>query len=1435
MSELILTINGKDKTFYLDQPNPPSEAQVMEIKRVFLAHNPNWGKPVAAAPSAQPPALSGTITPQGTKKTARHPSDVAYDAKPAKYNPATDKLPGETASTAPFQVDPNAIMGKLPKPNLGLTPTPDLKTPEGQKLAKETDQRLREEAAEKPLGSGSFTLPNIQGKNLKVDWVMRGHGFEAVVDGQMIRGADRPTLAKKVRDHFAQKETQRLSPNIPEDSGRGPGLQFGNERQSGYVTMPDGKLKQRTALTGRDHHDILMKSISDMGSTIGGALSNITPTGLPVKLAELSGLEVPEVIKTIANLPSELGGQAIGGALTLPIRVKAKWDVLQSDEYTLPEKLETAAGVVAELGTIGVGGIGSKSLLDATLGWIGKSFGSADEFIKAIDNLDLEPNKIAAAKQFVKDNPEFTFKGIEDGKPRLAVKSAVGEAPKAETPKAAPPVEKVEAPKAETPKPPGKMVGNDPDAGATGLANQVADRERAAGKLGKEFNIKGKSIEDLHKEGKRRYEAGEINIEDTMRKLAGEGRTATGVEYGAALEHKRRLLSRINDAKKAVDDAIAGKKQAGNLQYDLDRLEKEVTDWQNLVDESKTAWSDSGRGLQIGSTINEGNLAEVLLERRRKLGRDLTKGEKAGLERQVNNLKASVMGKGIPWSDDADQLLKNIETFGAKNVDRVKAEAVLRTTARRTAKGRSIEQVRQARKDAASRISSQIAKSTAHLGAGPMQAFSDLRQAIPDIVDDVKIIIRSVAEEYQIRKLDKSLFDKVRKELPGLEITDEDIIRTLAGEYDAQTAKEPTIYAELTRQARKQNAEPLRKAKAALAEDLKKAQAEVKAAEKKIADAAKINAQRVEDAKKQGQQIEDDAARSLKEESQRKADEELKATNKKLSDAKRNLKKLEDRMATLDDIEEQVQSGGFWESVQQVKKATKEQQMLDLTIKGKRRQIRGLIRERDLKPFERNTKAIADTARSLRLGSDAGMLLRQGLYTLGRGKANLEGLRSFIKAVGDEDAWTAINESYYYKEAKDGRLLEPIRSHAGLATSDVFLDPEEITVIRILKGVPGLNRFVGALERGQSAFINTVRREIFDDFVNKFPDATEAELAARARFINAATGRSNWKDVPKMAQYVMTSPRYTHSRWELFGELLRNPVEAFKSKAARENLKDLGATAGSVLAILKIMESVGFDVSWDPMSSDFLKVRRGNTVYDPTAGLGKVARAVFRSIVIADKHRRGEKVDFGTNVKDIIGDTLSDTASPIITGTYTGVTGKTIAGYDAKPHEKGFWLLAPLLVTGFAESWSQDGLGEAALNAVPEFFGVGVNRYASKEMDELGRPKSQIQSGEELKVLAEFKRLGAKVDPNDRRKTDTDKTWQARTKAQGDAIFAAVKDLIRHPAYLKLTPTEKKKELMDEVGRIKTEFNREFNEAEKARKDDENVRRIEKEMAAGAR
>jgi len=331
------------------------------------------------------------------------------------------------------------------------------------------------------------------------------------------------------------------------------------------------------------------------------------------------------------------------------------------------------------------------------------------------------------------------------------------------------------------------------------------------------------------------------------------------------------------------------------------------------------------------------------------------------------------------------------------------------------------------------------------------------------------------------------------------------------------------------------------------------------------------------------------------------------------------------------------------------------------------------------------------------------------LYGLTRPAAYGKAIGNAFKGMGSDEALLKIEEAYRFKQI-NGKYAEPIRKRAGLAISDTLTDPEEAFVAKWIHKIPGLKK----LERGQTAFLNSLRMELMDSFIKNLPNATEKELKDRARFINNATGRSNLKQVPELAQILMTSPRYTASRWAMIGEIVRNPVN-FKSAGARQNMQDMAVAAGGIYTILKIAELSGAEVDFDPLSSDFLKVRVGENVYDPTAG---VATALRTTLGIALMVKDPKTQTPYKNPVSMAGRSALNTASPGVRAITEQPTGVTLSGFPVDDDEKGWKAFAPLIISQF---WSAvergDDPKQIAASTGAEFLGVGVNRYPKSKVE----------------------------------------------------------------------------------------------------------------------
>jgi hypothetical protein len=388
-----------------------------------------------------------------------------------------------------------------------------------------------------------------------------------------------------------------------------------------------------------------------------------------------------------------------------------------------------------------------------------------------------------------------------------------------------------------------------------------------------------------------------------------------------------------------------------------------------------------------------------------------------------------------------------------------------------------------------------------------------------------------------------------------------------------------------------------------------------------------------------------------------------------------------------------------------------------------KRRVEALIRAQKPKTALDVAGEVANTVRGTTLGSDIGVLTRQGLFSWSRPLTAAKATGRAVRAAFSETE-LALFERELETRRVGGKLALLERKRAGLQITDRLSNPEELVVAQLLKKIPGVRALFGdRLERFQTTFINAVRADLFDQALAA--GFTPEELKLRANFINSATGRGNVRNVPKLLSVIMTSPRYEASRWEMLAQPLRNAAALGKdaatgkglNRAALANLRDMSVTAAGIFGLFKAAELGGYSVDWNPESSDFLKMRRGEEVWDPSAGLSVRLRDVLR-LYVSSTHP-GHKRTTG----DVLMKTGLRTISPAVRLPYErgsvayqrsqGVQQpkSPLTGYQDETERKGLLILAPLIVQSFTEALQKEGPGAAAWAGAREFVGQSVGRY----------------------------------------------------------------------------------------------------------------------------
>ena len=210
----------------------------------------------------------------------------------------------------------------------------------------------------------------------------------------------------------------------------------------------------------------------------------------------------------------------------------------------------------------------------------------------------------------------------------------------------------------------------------------------------------------------------------------------------------------------------------------------------------------------------------------------------------------------------------------------------------------------------------------------------------------------------------------------------------------------------------------------------------------------------------------------------------------------------------------------------------------------------------------------------------------------------------------------------------------------------------------------------------------------------------------------------------------MTSPRYERSRWEMLaqpirnvGALARSGVKGELNRAAAANLQDMAVTAAGAITLFQLAKMAGYTVNFDPESSDFLKMRKGNEVWDVTSGLAPRIRDLMRLWV------GFTNPDYKENWMKTSGKMIFRTINPAIKTPLEqlSIAGQRMAGKDdpkspftgfkSVEEREGLITLAPLIIQSMKQAYEEDGVEAAVFTGAREFVGSSVGRYPESKND----------------------------------------------------------------------------------------------------------------------
>lgn len=330
----------------------------------------------------------------------------------------------------------------------------------------------------------------------------------------------------------------------------------------------------------------------------------------------------------------------------------------------------------------------------------------------------------------------------------------------------------------------------------------------------------------------------------------------------------------------------------------------------------------------------------------------------------------------------------------------------------------------------------------------------------------------------------------------------------------------------------------------------------------------------------------------------------------------------------------------------------------------------------------------------------------------------------------------AFSEKTFEDVMKEIRLrpnYERMES-SGLSFSDLSSDihaREEAFISNYAEKIPGVGKIVRGSERGFTGFLNKVRADVFDDLAAKAKaaghDIDDPQfLKDLSGFINNATGRGSLGKFSQAGPFLnglFFSPRLISSRLSLLNPVYYATLDPFVRKEA---IKQLMATSALSVSVLTLAAAGGLNVEADPRSTDFGKIRDGDTRYDVLGGFGQYITLFARLATNQQKNSKGEVDELGKGFGaptrlDILGRFATGKASPIAGYTASYLRGKDPTGKEFEAGPQAMDLFIPLFLQDVRDVMADEG-PEGLKKAIPSFFGVGVSAYNNAPpFDRLGQ------------------------------------------------------------------------------------------------------------------
>lgn len=381
-------------------------------------------------------------------------------------------------------------------------------------------------------------------------------------------------------------------------------------------------------------------------------------------------------------------------------------------------------------------------------------------------------------------------------------------------------------------------------------------------------------------------------------------------------------------------------------------------------------------------------------------------------------------------------------------------------------------------------------------------------------------------------------------------------------------------------------------------------------------------------------------------------------------------------------------------------------------------QVRQRIEALKPKSVWSNIPEVFNAARAVMTSFDLSAVFRQGGFiAIGNPARAAKAIVPMLRAFASEQTAHTIN----------AEILD--RPNAPLyARSKLYLSPldsvglnakEEMFMSHWVKKIPG----IASSERAYNTFLNKLRADSFDTMaatLAKNGEPTMDESKAIANFINVATGRGKVPNAIEQASVALNTaffaPKYVISRFQLLGgQPLYGGTARTRGLVAKEYAKFL-IGMGTVYAI---GAAAGGTIETDPRSTDFLKLKFGNTRLDPLMGMQQIIVPSARLASGEEKSPTGHVVPLGGGKNShrsdtylgVVGRFFRSKLSPMAGTALDAITREDLIGQPVTPGSIASNLTVPMSFKDVYNAMEDQGVQKGAALGLLNILGAGLQTY----------------------------------------------------------------------------------------------------------------------------